>query len=123
MADKHTLARTVAPDVDPAWTDAFMVTLRFRGVAGTAIADALAEVNDYVRTSGEQAETSFGPPRQYAESLDLPVVAPMGAHLAGQAAVPAIVAVLGLSLVCSAVRPLRDGLQVEVQLGQISPSP
>ena len=55
MADKYALVRTVAPDVDPEWADTVIVTLRLRGIAGSAIADALAEVNDYVRTSGEQA--------------------------------------------------------------------
>lgn len=61
---------------DKAWIDLFVVELRLRHVPGEAIGDAVASVRELLVDSGQSAEEAFGSPREYAASLDLPVIAP-----------------------------------------------
>ncbi len=63
---------SLAPHVDDAWTDEFVVRLRLRDVPGDRIGDALAEVDAHCADSGEGALEAFGDPVEYADSLDLP---------------------------------------------------
>jgi len=119
MTKKPTMEQTLAPDVDRRWVDEFIVALRMKGVAGTAIADALVEVNDHVRVSGEPAGEAFGPAMEYAGSLNLPVSFPMGARYLLPYVVPAAFGCLGATLVWSAVKPLRDRTLVSIQAGAV----
>lgn len=58
---------------DKTWIDLFVVELRLRRVSGSAIGDAVASVRELLADSGQSAEEAFGPAREYAASLDLPV--------------------------------------------------
>ena len=62
----------LAPHVERAWLDAFVLALRVRGVPGTLIGDALAEVESHCAEAGEPAADAFGDPVAYAQSLELP---------------------------------------------------
>ena len=64
--------RKLAPHVDPAWADAFVLELRLRDAPGRSIGDALAEVESHCAESGEAAAGAFGEPVPYAASLELP---------------------------------------------------
>ena len=61
----------LAPHVEPAWLDAFVLALRVHGVPGTLIGDALAEVESHCAEAGEPAAEAFGDPVAYAQSLEL----------------------------------------------------
>lgn len=61
---------------DKIWIDLFVIELRVRHVPGAAIGDAVASVRELLADSGQSAEEAFGAPREYAASLDLPVISP-----------------------------------------------
>ncbi|ADG76026.1 hypothetical protein Cfla_3144 [Cellulomonas flavigena DSM 20109] len=62
-------AHTLAPHVEPAWRDAFVVELRMHDVPGGAIGEALGEVEAYCADSGDDARSAFGEPAAYAREL------------------------------------------------------
>lgn len=95
----------LAPHVERAWLDAFVVELRLRDVPGDRIGDAVAEVDSHCAESGEGAVEAFGDPVAYARSLGLAplpgadgevrrVVAGVAAQLVGMVLVPTAVAAL-----------------------------
>lgn len=61
---------------DKTWIDLFILELRVRHVSGAAIGDAVASVRELLADSGQSAEEAFGPAREYASSLELPVMNP-----------------------------------------------
>ncbi|MFT4215153.1 MAG: hypothetical protein QM622_10315 [Microbacterium sp.] len=61
---------------DKTWIDLFIVELRPRRVPGPVIGDAVASVRELLADSGQSAEESFGPAREYAAALDLPTMSP-----------------------------------------------
>lgn len=119
MSEKPTLEELLAPDVDPTWVSQFIIASRLNQVAPRDIADALAEVNDYVHSSGRPAEAVFGPARAYAASLDFsPDPTQDTTHLFG-AVYPGICGFLGLTLALWAVVPVRDHQPITLHLGQM----
>ncbi len=60
--------RETRPLMDP-WRDAFLLRLRLHDVTGTAIGDALAQVDAHCAESGEDPEQAFGEVGAYADSL------------------------------------------------------
>ena len=46
-----------------------LLALRERNVPGPQVAEALAEVESHVAETGEEPESAFGPPRQYADAV------------------------------------------------------
>ena len=109
----------LAPLVEPAWVSAFIVTLRSEEVPGRDIADALAEVNDYIGASGLGVEEAFGPAPEYARSLRLAADRPQGVVRTLRAAIlPAYSGGLGMVCCLAALRPLRDATEVGITLGQ-----
>ncbi len=64
--------QTNTPHIEPAWSETFLLELRLRGVAGTQIGAALAEVEAHCAESGETACDAFGDARSYATALELP---------------------------------------------------
>ncbi|MDR2999283.1 MAG: hypothetical protein LBU78_14310 [Microbacterium sp.] len=61
---------------DKTWIELFILELRVRQVPGAAIGDAVASVRELLSDSGQSAEEAFGSAREYAASLDLPVINP-----------------------------------------------
>lgn len=76
---------------DDTWIEHFTVELRLRRVSGPAIGDAIASVRELLADSGQSAEEAFGAAREYAASLDLPVMNPRA-----QAVRTVLLPVLGL---------------------------
>ena len=62
----------LAPSIDAAWREAFVLELRLQGASGSTIADALVEVENHCADSGQSAQEAFGPAAEYATALDLP---------------------------------------------------
>ncbi len=57
--DRHQVERTLAPHVDPAWTEDVILELRLLGVSGVCIGAALAEADAHCADSGERAAESI----------------------------------------------------------------
>lgn len=92
-----TIASEIAPEVDPAWADAFLLEARLLEVPGDRIGDALKEVDAHCRDSGASAAAAFGEPEAYARSIAAASprvrgswsvhLAPLGVQIAGMSAV------------------------------------
>jgi hypothetical protein len=108
----------VAPGVDPAWADAFLLELRLRDVPGRHIGDALAEVASHCAESGESAEEAFGDPVAYGRSLGLPAGPEPTASLPGSA-IPWALQALALLLLAGAVPALAAGEPFTVTTGHL----
>ena len=61
--------QATVPTVPPGWRDQLVLALRLRDVPGARIGEILAEVEEFCADSGVDAETAFGAPAAYAESL------------------------------------------------------
>lgn len=59
---------------DETWMQLLTLELRGRRVRGSAIGDAIASARELLRDSGQGAEETFGSARNYAASLDLPIM-------------------------------------------------
>lgn len=59
----------IAPSVDRAWRDDFIVELRLLSVPGDRIGDALMTVETHVAESGESAQEAFGDAKAYAREV------------------------------------------------------
>lgn len=116
---KHELALTHAPNVDPVWSDAFILEARLQDLTGAQIGDALAEIDSHVVDSGEDPHEAFGDPADYARS----VAATGGrAEDGGLASVvlPALLQTLGMIAVLNALRPAADGQPFELSVGLLA---
>lgn len=112
------LAKRLAPDVEPAWAEAFLWSLHVRGIQGRRVVEALTKVNDEVALMRLSAEDIFGSPDSYAASLP-PPEEPSGPWGMFRLTVPPIVGFAGLGLVGLAVPPLRHGTLVTIPLGWV----
>ena len=117
MIENPAVERSLAPDVESPWTNDFILAMRLKGANGTTIAAALVEINDFVRTSGETAEASFGPARQYVESLTLPDLNPKDTTYLMRVAWLTCLGYCGVVMITRSVRPLRDHVLYELSLG------
>lgn len=112
--------RRLAPHVDETWAESFCLELRLLGVEGTHIGEALSEVESHCTDSGQSALLAFGPPVEYARSLQLPVDGDHGPRAVLRLLVPVSVQVLGMLLVIwSCVEWLR-GQRLEITTGHLA---
>lgn len=112
--------RRLAPNVDETWAESFCLELRLLGVEGTHIGEALSEVESHCTESGQSALLAFGPPVEYARSLQLPVDGDHGPRAVLRLLVPVSVQVLGMLLVIwSCVEWLR-GQRLEITTGHLA---
>jgi len=72
--DQLHIERSLAPHVDAAWAETFILELRLLKVDGPHIGAALSEVESHCCDSGETALEAFGGAAEYARNLGLPVV-------------------------------------------------
>lgn len=82
----------LAPSVEQAWVEEFVLEQRLLGVPGTAIGDALALIESHVAEAGEPVREAFGDPTAYARES-----AP--SHRIGEGGDPWWLVGLGLGLV------------------------
>lgn len=102
----ETDVRRALPHLDRQWVEEAMLELRLRGVSGAAIGSALKEADSHLAASGTGTRETFGEPKAYAASLDLPdsqqftpreLVILLGTTFLGIAAVFLIAAALFMS--------------------------
>lgn len=72
MSSREPRVRERAAHIDADWLDEFVLELRLRGAGGAAIGDAIAEADADLAERGASAAHTFGNPREYARSLELP---------------------------------------------------
>lgn len=108
----------MAPDVDKAWRDDFMLELRLLDVPGDRIGDALMTVQTHVAESGESAEQAFGDPRAYAHELAGRSRVPRWAVGPGAMA-GAVLGVLGMVTVAKAFGSWLEGTAVTYVVGDL----
>ena len=66
---RMTTEQRLAPHVDPAWAQRFILEARLLELGGRRIGDALREVDGHCVDSREGAQEAFGDPAEYAASL------------------------------------------------------
>jgi hypothetical protein len=96
--DQFHIERSLAPHVDEAWAEAFILELRLMKVGGPHIGAALSEVESHCAESGEGAEEAFGGAAEYARNLDLPVVGDDSPRALLRSLRPIMVQVVGMFL-------------------------
>src|SRR5450631_4408555 len=111
---RHTIARGLAPHVDPAWAEEFAVELRLLGVGGTSIGDALSEVDSHCADSEESAPRAFGDPAEYARSLLLPRHSDDSPRVLLRAVSPTALQVVGMFILIWGFTAWRQGGQLEI---------
>ena len=118
-ASRYKLELQHAPDVDPVWTEAFILEARLQDITGRGIGDALAEINSHVVESGQSPDEAFGDPRQYARTLakDAPLVEPGGVIAL---VLPAILQTVGMLAVLNALLPATLGEPFELTVGMLA---
>lgn len=112
---RRALERTLAPHVDVAWVDPFMVHLSRAAVDGSQTVAALAVVEAHCAETGESPYAAFGEPITYAQSLGLetvPGIIRARRLLVIYRSIPIIVRVVGTALVLLGVVALQQGDEV-----------
>lgn len=111
MTDPSATTSTPVPE---SWRTTFVLELRERGADGRVVGEALAEVEQFCRDSGQSAPDAFGDARAYAASRVGTPVSRFGG--VGRELVPTAVGVVGLLLVLWAVS--ADGPVLDVTVGR-----
>ncbi|GAA5164084.1 hypothetical protein [Ornithinimicrobium tianjinense] len=106
----------LAPHVDRAWADTFVVEQRLADRTGEQIGDALAVVDAHCAESGESAEEAFGDPADYSRAL---IGRPIDSRLSARTAVGIASGVLALMTLPRAVAGWRQGEGFLVTTGDI----
>ncbi len=110
--------QTHTPHIEPAWSQTFLLELRLRGVAGSRIGAALAEVEAHCAESGETAHAAFGDARSYAMALELPPSNGTGS-LRGE--LPSVgLGLAGMLLTLAAVGAWRSDSGITVTAGSVA---
>ena len=111
--------KTNTPHIEQAWAETFLLELRLRGVAGSQIGAALAEVETHCAESGETAHSAFGDARSYATALELPPSADQTVSLRDE--LPSLgLGLGGMLLTLASVGAWRSGTGVEVTGGSVA---
>lgn len=116
MTDR--IEATLAPDIDPAWAEEFILEARLRDVPGGRIGDALGEVNAHCRDAGETAADAFGDPAVYARAVAAQAT-PVTTHWLSMFG-PALVQIIGVMLTLSGVGAWVTGGPLVVTWGMIT---
>ncbi len=111
--------KTNTPHIESDWSEAFLLELRLRGVAGSQIGAALAEVETHCAESGETAHAAFGDARSYATALELSSSPDRTVSLRDE--LPSLgLGMGGMLLTLAAVGAWRSGTGVHVTGGSVA---
>lgn len=106
----------LAPHVERAWAETFVVEQRLADRTGEQIGDALAVVDAHCAESGESAQEAFGDPADYSRAL---VGRPTDPRLSARTAVGIAAGVLALMTVPRAVTGWRQGEGFLITAGDV----
>jgi hypothetical protein len=96
--DQFHIERSLAPHMDAAWAETFILELRLLGVRGSHIGAALSEVESHCAESGEGAQEAFGGAAEYARNLGLRVVEDVSPGALLHSVRPIMVQIVGMFL-------------------------
>lgn len=113
---------TLAPSVDRAWADAFVLEQRLLDVPGDRIGDALVTIESHVAESGESAHEAFGDPTSYARELAdaMPRTADSPSAVRAATVVSAFAGLVGLLLTNTAFQSWLSGTEVSLSWGHLT---
>lgn len=114
---KYELELSLAPSVDPVWSEEFIIEARLLDVPGTEIGEALAEVDSHVRESGDTAQSAFGDARAYAAQLAETSAAPSPSAV--WSVLPAAGQAIGMLAALNALPDAVSGAPFEITIGLI----
>jgi len=116
-ARRPSAQRDLAPHVEEAWAEDFVVELRLAGVSGARIGAALSEVESHCVESGLSAQEAFGDPADYAGILDLPVGTDTSGPAMLRSVAPTITQSLGMLMLLWGFAAWREGSPLEITTG------
>jgi len=117
--DQFRVERSLAPHVDAAWAEAFILELRLLEVDGPHIGAALSEVESHCAESGEDAMEAFGDPAAYVRCLRLPAVDSKPARTVLRALVPFAVQMMGMTLINWSFEDWLPGRPMDITAGHL----
>lgn len=110
----------IAPHLEKAWRDDFIVELRLLDVPGERIGDALVTADTHVQESGERAEEAFGDATSYARETAQSLGHPSpGPRLTPRDMIGNVLGLGGMLGVTSAFSAWLEGTGVTVTLGTL----
>lgn len=110
---------SIAPSVDKAWRDDFIIELRLLSVAGDRIGDALMTVETHVRDSGESATESFGDPKGYAREIAASESTATAPGVTGWTVIGNVAGLIGMLTAVWAFSAWLEGSAVEITAGAV----
>lgn len=108
----------MAPHVDSAWAETFVIEQRLLGVTGKQIGDALATVESHVAESGETAVAAFGDARDYARQV-AEVNGRDTVTVDSRTILGSVLGLVAIALVPRALGDWLDGRAVSVSVGDL----
>lgn len=115
---RSTHLHELAPHVDRAWAETFVVEQRLLGVSGEQIGDALVTVDSHVADSGENAGAAFGDAREYAQQVAR-VHGRDTVTIDASTVVGSLLALVAIALVPRALGDWLAGRSVAVSVGDL----
>lgn len=110
---------SLAPSVDRAWTESFILEQRLLDVPGDRIGDALVTIESHVTESGESVQEAFGDPRAYARELAESAPQPAASGPGTLTILSSFLGLVGLLLTNTAFQGWLDGSQVSLSWGHL----
>lgn len=110
----------LAPHLDKAWREDFIIEMRLLAVPGERIGDALVTADSHVRESGESAREAFGDAKEYARETAAAIgTADDGWRITPGLLIGNVSGLLGMLGVVAAFTAWLDGGAVDVTLGAV----
>ena len=110
----------LAPHLERAWREDFIVELRLRGVPGDVIGDALVTADTHVQESGESAGEAFGDARTYAKEIAESGGTATAWTLSASEILGVVAGLLGMLATVAAFTAWLDGGPVMVTAGSLT---
>ena len=111
----------IAPTLDQAWRDSFIVELRLLGVPGNEIGDALVTAETHVQESAESAAQAFGDARTYAREIaESSGTPPTGWRLSTLTVLSIVAGLGGMLAAVGSLSAWLDDRHVTVAMGDLA---
>jgi hypothetical protein len=117
--DQSHVERSLAPHVDQAWAESFILELRLLEVDGPHIGAALSEVESHCLESGESALEAFGDPAEYVRCLRLTADEGEPVRTIPRSLVPVAVQMVGMTLINWGFEDWPPGRPVDLTAGHL----
>jgi hypothetical protein len=117
--DQFHVERSLAPHVDAAWAETFILELRLLHVGGSHIGAALSEVESHCVESGENALEAFGDPAEYVRCLRLRAADSEPVRTLLRSLAPFAVQMVGMTLINWSFEDWLPGRPLNITAGHL----